>query len=251
VTAVDRLRTPLFVLALIACALIVLVELGSPFIMGGHDGGLAFGAQVKNFEGVTPNPNNAGVHEPPGRGIPYMALVDGILLYTIGLMGISLVVPERIHGRLQGIVTIIGSIVLIIVAIIMAIIAFTELLVMITLFMSAPFGTIAYLALWGSFPTGDAAILNTLLMVLKIVVCILLVFAHQRFLQNKGLVSLLLTCLVCGLILSFLHALVPTFLVSITDDIGAIVFAIIAIIWALVLLIGSIPSVIKAVRSVA
>jgi hypothetical protein len=87
-------------------------------------------------------------------------------------------------------------------------------------------------------------------MVLKIATGILLVFAQQRFLQNKGLVLLLLTCLVCGLILSFLHALVPTILVSITDDIAAIVFAIIAIIWALVLLIGSIPSVIKAIRSV-
>jgi hypothetical protein len=249
--AVDRLRTPLFVLALIACALIVLVELGSPFIMGGHDAGSAFGEQAtKNFS-VTLNQGSVGAHEPPGRGISYMALVDGILLYTIGLMGISLIVPERIHGRLQGIVTVIGSIVLIIVAIIMAIIAVVELLTMITLFMSAPFGTIAYLALWGSFPTGDASILNTLLMVLKIAICILLVFAHQRFLQNKGLVSLLLTCLACGLILSFLHALVPTFLVSITDDIAAIVFAIIAIIWALVLLIGSIPSVVKAIRSVA
>jgi hypothetical protein len=245
----DRLRTPLFVLALIACALIVLVELGAPLIMGGHDAGSAFADQVRNLQ-VNMGPNGPGVHEPPGRGIPYMALVDGILLYTIGLMGISLIVPERIHGRLQGIVTVIGSIVLIIVAIIMAIIAFTELLVMISLFMSAPFGTIAYLALWGFFPTGDASILNTLLMVLKIATGILLVFAQQRFLQNKGLVLLLLTCLVCGLILSFLHALVPTILVSITDDIAAIVFAIIAIIWALVLLIGSIPSVIKAIRSV-
>jgi hypothetical protein len=249
VTAVDKLRTPLFVLALIACVLIVLVEVGSPFIVGGHDAGSAFAAQVGNF-GLSKQPSSAGVHEPPGRGISYMALVDGILLYTIVLMGISLIVPERIHGRLQGIVTIIGSIVLIIVSIIMAIIAFTELLVMITLFMSAPFGTIAYLAMWGFFPTGDAAVLLGLLMFLKIAVCVLLLLAHQRFLQNKGLMLLLLTCLVCGVILSFLHALVPIFLVSITDNIGAIVFAIIAIIWALVLLIGSIPSVIKAIRSV-
>jgi hypothetical protein len=244
----DKLRTPVFVLALIACALIVLVELGSPFILGGHGAGSAFLEQARTFD-LEEMPSSAGVDEPPGRGIPYMALVDGILLYTIGLMGISLIVPERIHGRLQGIVTVIGSIVLIIVAIIMAIIAFIELLVMITLFMSPPFGTLAYLALWGFFPTDDASVLNTLLMFLKIAVCILLVFAHQRFLQNKGLVLLLLTSLVCGVILSFLHALVPIILVSITDNIAAIVFAIIAIIWAIVLLIGSIPSVIKAIRS--
>lgn len=244
----DKLRTPLFVLALVACVLIVLVEVGSPFILGGHGAGSAFLDQANKF-GLEKLPNTAGVDEPPGRGISYMALVDGILLYTIGLMGISLIVPERIHGRLQGIVTIIGSIVLIIVAIMMAIVAFIELLVMISLFMSPPFGTIAYLALWGFFPTGDAAILNSLLMVLKILVCVFLVLAHQRFLENKGLVLSLLTSLVCGVILSFLHGLVPTILVSITDDIAAIVFAIIAIIWAIVLLIGSIPSVIKAIRS--
>jgi len=245
----DRLRTPLFVLALIACALIVLVELSSPSILGGHGAGSAFLEQASTF-GLNKMPSSAGVEEPPGRGIPYMVLVDGILLYVIGLMGISLIVPDRVHGRLQGIVTVIGSIVLIIVAIVMAIIALIEVFVMITLFMSPPFGTIAYLALWGFFPTGDASILNTLLMSLKISVCVLLVFAHQRFLQNKGLVFLLLTSLVCGVILSFLHALVPTILVSITDNIAAIVFAIVAIIWAIVLLIGSIPSVIKAIRSV-
>ena len=244
----DKLRTPLFVLALIGCALIVLVELGSPFIMGGHGAGSAFLEQASKFD-LEEMPSSAGVEEPPGRGISYMVLVDGILLYTIGLMGISLILPERIHGRLQGIVTVIGSIVLIIVAIIMAIIAFVELLVMITLFMSPPFGTIAYLALWGFFPTGDASVLNGLLMFLKIAVCILLVFAQQRFLQNKGLMLLLLTSLVCGIILSFLHGFVPIILVSITDNIAAIVFAIIAIIWAIVLLIGSIPSVIKAIRS--
>lgn len=246
----DKLRTPLFVLALVACALIVLIELGSPMITGGHGAGAEFLVQAGKLD-LEKMPSSAGVVEPPGRGIPYLVLVDGILLYTLGLMGVSLLVPERIHGRVQGIVTIIGSIVLIIAAIVMAIIAFVELLVMIALFMSPPFGTLAYLAVWGFFPTGDATMLNSLLMFLKIVVCVLLLLAHQRFLQNKGLVLMLLTSLVCGVILSFLHGLVPIILVSITDNIAAIVFAIIAIIWGIILLIGSIPSVVKAVRSVA
>jgi hypothetical protein len=246
--AVDKLRTPLFVLALIACALIVLVELGSPFIMGGHDAGSAFLEQVEPLH-LEETPSSAGVEEPPGRGILYLALVDGILLFTLSLMGISLVVPERVHGRLQGVVTFMGSIVLIILAIILAITAYVELLVMIALFMNGPFGTIAYLALWGFFPTGDASILLGLVMFLKIAVCVLLVSAQQRFLQNKGLVLLLLTSLVCNLIVSFLHALVPIILVSISDNIAAVVLAIIAIIWAIILLIGSIPSVIKAIRS--
>jgi len=244
----DRLRTPLFVLALVACALIVLVELGSPLIMGGDGAGPAFREQAGRLE-LDELPSSEGVDEPAGRGIPYLALVDVILLYTIALMGVSLLVPERVHGRVQGIVTIVGSIVLIIVALVFVVIAFVELLVMLALFPAAPFGTIAYLAVWGFFPTGDAAVLLGLLLFLKLAVCVLLVLAHQRFLQNKGLVLLLLTSLLCNLIVSFLHGLVPIILVSIVDDIAAIVFAVIAIIWALVLLIGSIPSVLKAIRS--
>lgn len=244
----DKLRTPLFVLALIACALIVLVELGSPLVLGGDGAAGAFDAQASDFE-LDETPSSAGVEEPSGRGIPYMALVDGILLYTIALMGLSLLLPDRLHGRLQGIVTIVGSILLILAALVLLIIAFVELLVMIALFSAPPFGTIAYLAVWGFFPTGDAAVLLGLLLFLKLAVCVLLLLAHQRFLQNKGLVLMLLTSLLCNIIISFLHGLVPIILVSIVDDVAAIVFAVIAIIWALILLIGSIPSVLKAIRS--
>jgi hypothetical protein len=49
-------------------------------------------------------------------------------------------------------------------------------------------------------------------------------------------------------VLAFLHGFVPVILVSIVDDVGALVFAIVAIIWGLVLLIGSIPSIWKAIR---
>ncbi len=85
-------------------------------------------------------------------------------------------------------------------------------------------------------------------MIFKLAFAILLVFAHQRFLQNKGLVLIILTSLLATIIVSFLHGLVPRFLVSITDDIAAIVVAILAAIWALFFLIGSIPSIIKVLR---
>jgi VanZ family protein len=81
---------------------------------------------------------------------------------------------------------------------------------------------------------------------LGFVVCLLL--AHQRFLQNKGLVLLVLTSLLANLIIGFLHNFVPLPLVSITDAIGAIVVAILAVIWALVLLIFAIISIIKAIH---
>lgn len=242
------LRTPFFVVALVLMVLVVLLELGSSLVVGGDPAGGALGIEARRLEGVD-NVLPGDVDEPPGRALTYLALVDGILLYTVLLMGVSLVVPERIHGRAQGCLTFIGSIVLIILALILAILAFIELLVMVTLFLSAPFGTIAYLALWGFFPRGDAAALLALIMFLKLLFCLFLVLAQQRFLQMKGLLALVLTSLICNIIIGFLHGLVPIIMVSIFDDIGAIVVAIIAIVWGLILLIFSIPSIVASVRS--
>src|SRR3954454_14994268 len=70
-SAMSRLKVPFFAVALAAILLVVLVELGEPLIVGG-------GA-------------------PPGRGIPYLALVDGVALFTIALMGIGLLAPKRLH----------------------------------------------------------------------------------------------------------------------------------------------------------
>jgi hypothetical protein len=117
---------------------------------------------------------------------------------------------------------------------------------MMALLLAFPFGTIVYLVMWGSFPRGDAAVLLSLLMFLKFVFTGALVLAQQRFLQNKGLVALVATALICNVLVAFVHGLVPGILVSIADDIAAIILAVVAIIWAIVLLIGSIPAVVKA-----
>lgn len=242
----DTLRTPFFIIAIVAAVLVVGIELGSSFVLGGSSAGPALLTEVNDL-GATPS-DASGVDEPPGRGIGYLALIDVIILYTVLLMGVGLLLPDQLHGRIQGVLTLIGSIVLIIVSFILAIIALVELLIMVALFFAAPFGTIAYLALWGFFPRSDAAVLLSLLMFLKIVFAVLLVLAQQRFLQNKGLVLIILTSLLCNVILAFLHDLVPIVLVSIVDNLAAVLFGVIAIIWGLILLIGSIPAVVKAIR---
>jgi hypothetical protein len=60
-------------------------------------------------------------------------------------------------------------------------------------------------------------------------------------------VVLLITSFVATILVSFLHGLVPLFLVSITDAIAALIVAVVAAGWALVLLFGSVKSVAKAV----
>src|SRR6266511_69527 len=238
-----ELRKPFFVIALIAIGLVVLVELGSSLFIGGQDAREALLTQAAK-RGIQAT-NASDIQQPPGRGIPYLALIDVIAFYTVALMGASLIVPKKLHGRLQGVLTLIGSIVLIIVSLILP---FIELLIMVGLFFAFPFGTIAYLAIWGFFPRGDAAVILSLLMFLKLVFAGFLILAQPRFLQNKGLVALIVTSLVANIVVAFLHGFVPIILVSIVDDLAAVIFAIVAIIWAIILLIGSIPAVVKSVR---
>ncbi|MDG4752044.1 hypothetical protein O7630_13905 [Micromonospora sp. WMMD718] len=244
-----ELRKPFLLLALLAVALVVGVELGAAALTGGGD---ASGALRDNAGRLGVELGDVGaVSEPSGRGIGYLALIDVVALWTTGLFCLSLVLPDRMQGRVQGVATLVFSIVLLLVSLVLLIVAFIELTVMVSLFLAPPFGTLAYLAVWGFFPVDDAAVLLGLALLLKLVWVALLLAAQPRFLRNKGLVALALTTLLCTVVLQFLHGLVPVILVSILDDLGAVVFAVVALIWALVLLIGSIPAIVKAIRTTA
>lgn len=223
----DTLRKPLFFIAILLMACVVLVEIGS------------------NWISMAP----AKIDAPqPGLGIPYMVLIDGLVLYLILLMAIALLVPERIYGKIQGVITFIVSLLVLIGAIVMIFVALGLLLLMVSLLVAVPFGTAFYFAAYATFKTAPAATTLGLLMTLKLLFAGFLVFSHQRFLQSKSLILIILTSLLANIIISFLHGIVPGFLVSITDALGAIVVAILAAIWALFLLIGSIPAIIKALR---
>ena len=110
------------------------------------------------------------------------------------------------------------------------------------------FGIVVYLAVWGDFGRSQAAAILGALMLLKIGVGVLLILAHQRFLTNKGLVLLVVTSLVANVIVGFLHALVPIVLVSVTDAVAAIIVAILALIWAIALLVGSIIAIVRILK---
>lgn len=244
-----ELRKPFLLLALLAVLLVVGLELGAALLTGGGDAG---GALRDSAGQLDVELGDVGlVTQPSGRGTGYLALIDVVALWTTGLFCLSLVVPDRIQGRVQGVATLVFAVLLLIASVVLLVVAFVELTVLVSLFLAAPFGTLAYLAVWGFFPVGEAAVLLGLVLLLKLVWAGLLVLAQPRFLQNKGLVLLMLTTLLCTVLLEFLHRLVPGILVSITDDVGALVFAVVAIVWSLVLLIGSIPAIVKAVRATA
>ena len=165
----------------------------------------------------------------PGLGIRYLALLDGIVLITVGLMLTGLYFPESIHARVQAVASCFGSCFLILLGIVLIILAILLLFLMVGLFLAAPFGTIAYLAIFGDFDTSGAAVTLGLLMVLKIGFVACLILANQAFLLSKPLVALIITSLVATIIVSFLQGLLPGFLVSITDTIAAIIVGIIAV----------------------
>jgi hypothetical protein len=50
-------------------------------------------------------------------------------------------------------------------------------------------------------------------------------------------------------LLGFLHALPPSFLVSITDAVGGIVAGILAALWMIVFIFGALGAIIRAIRS--
>jgi len=218
----DTLRKPLFIVALALLAVMFLVEMGSTL--------------VKSLA-------NAKI----GLGIPYSPLLDGLLFFTVLLIAVGLLLPERLTGRIQGVATLVVSLFVAILSVVLVLAAVAALIEMLTLLVAVPFGTIVYLILFGTFNRSGAAIALSLIMTLKLAFAVLLVLAHQRFLENKGLVLLILTSLAATLAISFLQGLVPGFLVSVTDAIAAILVGILALVWAVWFLLGSLPAIVKAV----
>ncbi len=268
----DRLRKPFFIAALVLLVLAVLVEVGSPVLLprappdcsalkgrpacAPVPAGLpeeclplhksvCEGEDVKMDDVLRTQQENPPT---PGLGLPYLALVDGLLLLTLALMGASLLIPERVHGRVQGLATLVGALVALFSGIALLLVAMGLLITMVSLVAAVPFGTIAYLAVWGFFNRGGAAGTLGLLMTFKLAAGVCLILAHQRFLQNKGLVLLFLTSLLANAVVSLLHGLVPGSLVSITDAVGAIIVAILGLIWAVLLLVGALVSIVKVLR---
>lgn len=224
----DTLRKPLFLLALALVITNVLVELASTAIL--REARVSLDAPT------------------PGMGIRYLAFIDLFLAAAVTLMGVALVVPERVHGKIVGITLLILAILVLIAAFLGLIVAFVKLMIMVALISSPPFGTAAYFALFAGFPVGTAAGTLGLILALKIAFSVCLILAHQRFLQNKGLVTLILVSIIATIVVKFLHSFVPRFLASITDAIGAVILAIVGIVWSILVLIGAIISIVKVLR---
>lgn len=268
----SRIRTPFLLLALLVILVNVLIERTAlsavqvaarlpPIITGARQTSLD-----QALEAFTPEQKarldalrreKAGElsglpAELEGFGVRSLMFVDGILLFSLALMAVSLAAKlidaEHIHARLQGLVTLIFCIVLIFIALPWLLVVLAKLLAMVAMLLSFPFGTLAYLIIYGSFPRAEMNAVLSLLFTLRIVFAVLLVLAHQGFIKNIALVVYVLLAFVASLVVSLLYNLVPGILVSITDAIAAIVVGIIGIIMALLLGISAILAIIAALK---
>jgi hypothetical protein len=183
-----------------------------------------------------------------GFGLRYLWLVDGLLLFSLLLIGLGVIVPPAIQARFQGVLTLLYALFVIITAIVLILKALAATILMISMLLAFPFGTIVYLAKWADFNRAGAAAILSVFFTIKLFIAGSVVLAHQRFLQNLGLILIIIGSLVANIIISFLHALVPGFLVSISDAIAGIVVGIVGVILAVVLLIAAILSTIIALR---
>jgi hypothetical protein len=257
----DELRRPIFVLACGLISLAVLLEVGAVSLVtasAADDVALREVVETQFADELAPlNPNareqrvqtlvsdlrqRSDEERPSGLAIPYLALLDGLVLFTALLIGAGLIVPERVQGKIQGLVTLIASVIFGVVGVLLVIVAIGLLTLMLALLFAAPFGTLIYFAIYGFFDRPGATLVLGVLLLLKLGFAVCLVLAQPRFLQNRGLVLLVLTALLGTVIVTFLHGIVPRPLVSITDAIAAIVVAILAIGWALFLLFGALMS---------
>jgi hypothetical protein len=244
----ERLRTPFLIAAGILILLALLLEVGGLTIHPQF--GPAEQAEVNNQSQSLGAPyNSAGLTEQaPGLGIPALALVDALLVFTMAIIIAGVILPQSVVGRVQGVATFIFTLLLLLAIIATIFVAIGKLILMISLILAFPFGPLVYLALFGFFNRTAASAVLSVLMFLKLAFAVCLVIAQLRFLENVGLVLLTLTSIVAVIIVSFLQGLVPRLLVSITDAVAAIIVGILALIWAIIILIGSIPAIIKALR---
>lgn len=208
------LRKPFLLLAVIAVAFAFVIEAFSPSI------------------------------ENAGHGLAALAIFDALLLLTLGLIAAPMVVSQEAVGRLQGVL----SFVVACLTMGLATTALFEAAVLLYLKIVLLALVIPYALIWSDFPVDVAGGISAVLLLLKVAAAVCLVLAHASFLTNKGLVALLGFSVGLTMLVSFLLTSPPPLLASIGDTIASIVVLIVALLWAVVFALASLPAVKKAIN---
>ena len=257
-----ELRKPVLIVVVVLLVLVVLLELGATQFLHGSTNPQD---RIERVESSDSFRNELSAEEkadairsveeyaatngaPPGLGIPYLALIDGILAYTILLIAVGLIVPDHLEGKLQGIITLVLSFLLLLgdrphpdralqadrdgVAVLRATVRDDRL----------PRGLGKFRHRW----RGDRALTGHVAEGGR------LDRSPDRppaLPRQQGAGSADPHSLIATIIVGFLHGLVPFPMVSITDALAAIIVGIIAIIWAVIVLVGAVVAVVEALAT--
>lgn len=221
------MRIPFFVLAVLSMALVVAVELAT----------LAF------LRNAADTPESL-----PGLGGPYLVLLDGILFYFVIVASLGYFRFKALAARIVAVATLILSLLGVVGSVLMIVAAVLAIMLMLGLLFATPFGTLAYLDLFANFPKQPALNALSLIMLLKVFFLLMLALTHPGYLKNKWLVILVGLSMLATWLTSTLIAWPPTFLSSITDAVGALITAVIALVWLIATLIASIVGIVKVLR---
>src|SRR5262249_6033416 len=147
---------------------------------------------------------------PPGVGVRSLAFIDIVLAYALLLITLDSIGGLRpVFSRIQGVVTLILSILGILAAIAFIYLTIALVVLMLSLLVSPPFGTFASFPIWGRFDKAPARLLLGLDMTLKLFGIAAIALSNPAFLKNKGFLFLMLCSLGMTFVLGLLHAFPP------------------------------------------
>jgi hypothetical protein len=179
-------------------------------------------------------------HQPAPLAVSAEALLDGLLLVAAGAVALPRLVPRRNMTRYGRLSSFLVALAILLVGIAVAVKAIARLRYLDALYISPPAGTLSYLLLYGSFRRGGSLVALTGLMALKLAAIAALYWGYPRAASERGLPPLALTSVAATVAVAMAYALVPSSLASITDALAAAVVALVAILWAGVIVSGTV-----------
>ena len=179
-------------------------------------------------------------HQPTPLALPAQALLDGLLLVAAAAVALPQFLPRRDAARGVRLGSFVLSLVILLAGIAVVVTAIERLRDLTALYLSPPYGTLSYLLLDGSFRRGASLLALTALLALKLLAFVLLVRAFPRAVARRGVAALALTSVATMVVTAFCLALAPSTLGGIGDALAASIAALVAILWAGVIVSGSV-----------
>jgi hypothetical protein len=254
----------LLVAALGLLVVLVILEVAAgPALTPAH--GVGHEAQVLAIPGVASMVHSIAIpaelgqvagsqRQPAPLAIPAQALIDGLLLVSgAGLAWPRLRTPRGGRGRALhvasgggGVVprarlgSFLASLAILVAGIAVGVAAISRLRLLVALYLTPQLGTLSYLLLYGSSERRPALVVLAVVMSLKLAAIVLFARSLPRVAWERGIAGLALTSVAATVVATFGVALAPPSQGSIVDALVASIAALAAILWAGVIVSGSV-----------